>query len=115
MSERSEKAGSTTIESSSYEDRSFDIGEAPSCDSEADQEMERGTLSHKRNTMITLVASMDHRGAYSSLATRNEAKRDVAHQIADDEYIKRSIACTDDSSECAICLCAYGMFRPLHI
>jgi hypothetical protein len=114
VSEGSEKTESTTIESSSFGAPSFDICEAPSCDSEVDQEMERGTLSHKRNILVTSAPSTDHRGAYSSLATCDEAKPDVAHQIAEDEYIKRSIACTDDSSECAICLCAYGMFLALH-
>lgn len=114
VSERSEKTEFTTIESSSFGAASFDICEAPSCDSEADQELERGTLSHKRNFTVTSAPSTDHRGAYSSLETRDDAKPDVAHQIAEDEYIKRSIACTDDSSECAICLCAYGMFLLLH-
>ncbi len=111
MSEGAEKTESTITERSSS-DKSFDYHEA-SGDSDSVQDLELGAHSHKRHAMISLLPSqkkpaMDPRGVYSSLAARDELKPDVAHQLVDEEYLKRSIACTESSSECAICLCTYG-------
>jgi len=83
-----------------------------SSDCLSDQDVECGTISHNRYEMRSPLQSktstLDLRGAYSPIGAGDDQKILAAHEIVNEEYVKRSTTCTEANSECAICLCAYG-------
>mmetsp|Transcript_3424 Transcript_3424/g.5073 ORF Transcript_3424/g.5073 Transcript_3424/m.5073 type:complete len:323 (-) Transcript_3424:92-1060(-) len=82
-----------------------------SSDCLSDQDVECGAISNNRyeikSPLQSKTSTLDLRGAYSPLAVRDDQKIEVAHEIVNEEYVKRSTTCTEANSECAICLCAY--------